>query len=87
MLRDFDRAAECARKALGEMPSNIRAHHRLACSLGHKGDEKAARAALQESKDIMPQVTLEFIDATYPFTNPDDREFFIEGLRKAGWEG
>jgi tetratricopeptide (TPR) repeat protein len=87
MLRDYDLAIETARKAIQEQPSNVRAHHRLAAALAHVGDLDGARHALEESKRLMPDPTVAFFDATYPFDRPEDREFFFDGLRKAGWEG
>ncbi len=87
MLREFDAAADCAHIALREDPTNLRALHRLACALGHKGDLESARAAFAESKRLLPNPTVEYFDATHPFTNPDDRDFYLDGLRKAGWEG
>ena len=87
LMKDFDAAIASARKALQLNSKNIRAHHRLACALGHKGDLDGARAAFAESKKLLAGPTIEYFDATYPFTNAEDREVFVDGLRKAGWEG
>ena len=71
---------------LRDNPDNVRALHRLACALGHKGDLEAARAALEESRRVLPDPTPEFFEASYPFTDPKDLAFFLDGLRKAGLE-
>ena len=87
LLHNFEVAADWARRALAEHPNNARAHHRLACALGHLGDEAGARQAYEDSLKIVPVLTTAYIDATYQFTNMDDRALFIGGLRKAGWDG
>ena len=86
VLREFDAAIDCAQRALRDNPDNVRALHRLACALGHKGDLEAARAALEESRRVLPDPTPEFFEASYPFTDPKDLAFFLDGLRKAGLE-
>jgi adenylate cyclase len=87
MLRDLDAAVVAARKALQLSSKNIRAHHRLTCALAHLGDLDGARRALADANAVLEKPTIEYFDATYPFTNPEDRDFFLNGLRKAGWEG
>jgi hypothetical protein len=87
MLKDFDAAVACAERGIREQPNNIRGHHRLTCALAHKGDIDGARPAFERGKEIMPNLTLPYIDATHPFDRPEDREFYLDGLRKAGWEG
>ncbi len=86
VLREFDAAIDCAQRALHDNPDNVRALHRLACALGHRGDLKAAGAALEESRRVLPDPTPEYFDASYPFTDPKDLAFFLDGLRKAGLE-
>jgi Flp pilus assembly protein TadD len=86
MLRDYDLAIEIARKSIQEQASNVRGRHRLVVALAHKGDLDGARKALEESKKFMPEITSAYLDATYPFDRAEDREFYFDGLRKAGWE-
>lgn len=87
MLKNFDAAVEYAERGIREQPKNIRGHIRLTCALAHKGDIDAARAAFERGKKILPNLTLAYIDATHPFDRPEDREFYLDGLRMAGWEG
>ena len=87
MLKDFDAAIECAGRGLQEQPNNIRGHIRLTCALAHKGDLDGARKAFARSMVFLPNLTLAYIDATHPFDRPEDREFYLNGLRKAGWNG
>ena len=51
------------------------------------GDLDGARAAFAESKKLLAGPTIEYFDATYPVTNAEDREVFVDDLRKADWEG
>ena len=84
MLHELNEAAECQKKALGLNPTNLRALHRLAATQAHLGQLDEARATFQTSLKVMPSANVAFIDATYPFRKPEDRAFFLDGLRKAG---
>lgn len=84
MLHELKEAAECQKKALGLNPANLRALHRLAATQAHLGQLDEARATFQGSLTLLPSANVAFIDATYPFRRPEDRAFFLEGLRKAG---
>lgn len=84
MLRDFQSAVPFAEKAIRVLPSYVRARQRLASCLGHMDCQEDARAAMAELLELQPGFSQAYIDATYPFKNPEDRDFFIAGLRKAG---
>jgi adenylate cyclase len=86
LTKHFDAAADYARKALADNAANVTASHRLVCALGHKGDLQAAKAALEDSKRTMPDPTRAYFEGAYAFTDRDTLEFFLDGLRKAGWE-
>jgi adenylate cyclase len=87
LLRKFEDSILFAGKALRADPGNVRAHHRLVASLGHLGRIEEASAALRELLRWQPDFSKGYIDATYPFKNPEHRDLILEGLRKAGWEG
>ena len=87
VMKDFDAAADYARKALAENAANFRAGHRLACTLAHKGDIDGAKKVFEDSKRHFPEPTRAYFEATYAFTDPSDLAFFLDGLKKAGWEG
>jgi TolB-like protein len=86
LLREFDKAREFAQQAIQAQPWFVRSYQRLACCLGHMGDQNQARGVVERLLQRQPDLSLAYIDATYPFKMPADREFFIEGLRKAGLE-
>ena len=87
MLRQFDKSIACSRRALREQPDNVRALHRLACALAHKGDLDAARAAYTEAERVLPAPPLEYFSGSHPFTHSEDLDFILDGLRMAGWKG
>jgi tetratricopeptide (TPR) repeat protein len=84
MLRDFDQARENAEKGIHVQPWFVRSWQRLACCLGHMGQEQRAREVAQQLLHRQPDFSLAYVDATYPFKQAADREFFLEGLNKAG---
>ena len=87
MMRQYDESIAYSRRALQAQPDNIRALHRLAIALAHKGDLDAARAAYQEAERVLPAPPREYFAATHAFTHEEDLEFLLEGLRLAGWQG
>jgi len=87
VMKDFEVAAACARKALADNAANFRANHRLACALAYLGDVDGATAAFEAAKRHMPDPTRAYFEATYAFTDRDTLDFILDGLRKAGWGG
>ena len=84
IVRELDQAVALARKAAQLNPSNIRAHIRLACALGHLGREKEAHAAFADALASRPEIDAAYIEASHPFRDPDDRNYLLDGLHKAG---
>lgn len=85
MLRDFDEARSFGEKAIQSQPWFVRSYQRLASCLGHMGDTERAADVMARLRQRQPDFSLAYIDATYPFRLAADREFFLEGLRKAGF--
>ena len=52
-----------------------------------KGDLEAAKAALEASKRYLTDPTRAYFEGAYAFKDRDTLEFFLDGLRKAGWDG
>jgi TolB-like protein/Flp pilus assembly protein TadD len=84
LLRELETAREFAQKAIEAQPKFVRSYQRLACCLGHMGREQQARETVATLLQRQPDFSLAYVDATYPFKIAADREFFLEGLRKAG---
>jgi tetratricopeptide (TPR) repeat protein len=84
MLREFDQARETAERAIQSQPWFVRSYQRLACCLGHMERHEQAAEIVKKLLQRQPQFSLAYVDATYPFKLAADREFFIEGLQKAG---
>jgi adenylate cyclase len=59
-------------------------HAHEATALAHLGSLDEARAALARALAVNPAFSVSFIDAVLPFSNPADRDHYIDGLRKAG---
>lgn len=84
VLGRFDDAIGYARHAIDISPANVRARQRLAASLAQAGRIDEAREAFRELLRRQPDLSVAYIDETYPFRRAEDRELFVEGLRKAG---
>jgi tetratricopeptide (TPR) repeat protein len=84
VLGQFGHAIEYARRAIDISPANVRARQRLAASLAQAGRIDEAREAFRELLRRQPDLSVAYIDQTYPFRRVEDRGLFIEGLRKAG---
>ena len=84
MLREFDEARDFGQRGIQAQPWFVRTYQRLASCLGHMGHEAEARDVVERLLHRQPGFSLSYVDATYPFRKPADREFFLEGLQKAG---
>ena len=84
LLGDTEEAIAYGKKAVETQPDYVRARQRLAAALALAGRRDEARSALAEVMRLQPNFSLGYVDATYPFSNPEHRAMFIEGLRGAG---
>ena len=80
----FERAADCARRAIDCNPAFPDAHGTFAAASAQLGRSNDARAGLDEFMRLMPGLTVEDERLIRPFRRPADRERFLDGLRKAG---
>ena len=78
-------AVAYARRALNEFPGDTRALQRLLAALGHLGAAEEAAETLRLLEKRQGRLTLDYIDATYPFRRPGDRDILLDGLARAGW--
>ena len=84
--RRYDQAREWLHRAIEQNPDNPESHMVLAATLGHLGEIDQARASLDACERLRPSY-LDTQTAWYRYKNEADNEHFLDGLRKAGWEG
>jgi adenylate cyclase len=65
-------------------PDDIFTHILLAATYAWKGSDEEAHAEVSEVLRIQPGISLEAIAKRSPLKNKDDRDRFIDALRKAG---
>lgn len=80
----FEEAADCGRRAIDCNPAFPDAHGTLAAASAFLGRDADARVALDGYVALMPGLTLSDKRLVRPFRRPQDRERFLNGLRKAG---
>jgi TolB-like protein/cytochrome c-type biogenesis protein CcmH/NrfG len=81
--RRYAEAAEYAGKAVQLRPAVVGAHRLLCACLAMEGQLEDARTALRRVKALQPDLSLAWVEQTYPLT-PSPMHHFLEGLRKAG---
>ena len=84
MEERYDEAAEWVRKVLQINPDFPPGHRWLASIYGRMGRIDEARAALDQFLHLVPGQTVETIRKLVPFKRPEDKERYLDGLRKAG---
>ena len=84
LLRRFDEALECSRKAQQFPMTAIWAYMGELCSLGLTDRPDEAREALDRALVREPRLSIEFVEKALPITHAPHHELFYSGLRKAG---
>jgi adenylate cyclase len=82
--RDYEGAADAARKSTGAVANFAFSYFNLAVACGQLGRSQEARQALQEGMRLHPDFSTEFIGALWPYKDAADFDHFVDGLRKAG---
>ena len=75
-----------ARKAIMESPNLAPAYRALIVNCALAGELSDARAALQELKRLVPEISLTWVRDVIPYMRDDDRRRYFEGFRLAGLE-
>ena len=83
--RDIDAAIEWARKAEQIKPEAREPHIFLAAALGILGRVDDAQYELAAGEPLEP--LLKTIGGLFDWQHDADKQHFLDGLRKAGWEG
>jgi adenylate cyclase len=84
LLGDFQASRASAEKAVRLQPANVRARQRLVVALSSLGLDAEAHAAAAELTRLQPDLTLDYIDTTYPFQSGAERERFVAAMQRVG---
>ena len=77
-------AAEAVEKAVQLKPDHPGSQMLATASYALAGNQKAAEAALEAFKKLVPGTTASNVERAIAYNDPDDRARLAEGLRKAG---
>ncbi len=83
---NYEKAAKLARDSIQRRPDNAMSHLYLAVALGQLDRIDEAQSELATAQGVDPDI-VPLHESIRPQKYPKDRENFLEGLRKAGWEG
>jgi TolB-like protein/tetratricopeptide (TPR) repeat protein len=72
------------RRAVHLRPRFTSAWRTLAAAAGLAGDVETGSSALHEAKRLQPELSAEWAEAHLPLVRSEDRQRFMEGLRRAG---
>ena len=85
---DYPRALEAAQRAVARFPDLPIAHRYLAATLGQLGRIDEAQEELRRTMALSPAVLdLNVRSSPPPWLRSEDHDNFMDGLRKAGWQG
>jgi adenylate cyclase len=80
----YDNAVEAAQYLVRSFPEYPPGYRWLAAAFGQLGCVDGAKDALEKAMAI---ARAPFVREPGPWDRPEDHDHFLEGLRKAGWEG
>jgi tetratricopeptide (TPR) repeat protein len=81
---EFEAALGLARTAVKMLPANVRARQRLCAALALLGRASEGQAEMADLLRLQPGLSSAYIESTYPFKIPGERELFIGALRTVG---
>jgi TolB-like protein len=82
--RRYDEAIRLARESLRQRADFVGAHRVLTAAAGMSGDRELSAIALQGLRQAQPNISLEWIARELPMRRLEDREHYLDGLRRAG---
>jgi adenylate cyclase len=80
----YDEAITTCKKALNQAPNDILTHVTCAAIYGKAGRKDPARAEAEEVLKRNPKFSAVSYAKRLPYKNQSDRDFFLEGMQKAG---
>ena len=85
MLRgDLELAKRHLERALELNPANVRANQRMVALAGRLGEPEIARASIERLRERRGALDPDYMDASYPFQDPEHAAAFREGLKRGG---
>ena len=85
--RDYQMAAETLEQASRTAPNYPEVHFSLAAVLGQLGRTREAQEVLRHATNLVSMHSGPRMPTIVPRRRPQDLEHFLDGLRKAGWQG
>jgi TolB-like protein len=80
----YDEAIQMARESLRQRADFVGAHRVLTAAAGMAGDRELSAIALQGLRQAQPSISLEWIARELPMKRLEDRQHYLDGLRRAG---
>ena len=85
--REYRLGLEWGKKCIDDTPGFTNGYKPIICCLGHLGEIGEAAAYIDELSKLDPDFSVEQMSRVYPFQHAEDRNHYVEGLRKAGVTG
>jgi tetratricopeptide (TPR) repeat protein len=82
----YDEAITLARESLRQRADFVGAHRVLTAAAGMTGDRELSALALRGLRQVQPSISLQWIARELPMRRAEDREHYLDGLRRAGLE-
>jgi tetratricopeptide (TPR) repeat protein len=82
--REYQLGVDWGKKCISDTPGFTNGYKPIICCLGHLGKSKEAAAYIDELSKLDPEFSVRQMAEVYPFQRDEDRNHYVEGLRKAG---
>ncbi len=83
----YQLAADALEQASRIAPNYPEVQMNLAAALGQLGQIGKAQDVLRRAMNLIPPADRNQVPTIVPRRCPEDLELYLEGLRKAGWQG
>jgi TolB-like protein len=84
--RNYEASLQMARESMRQRADFVGAHRVLTAAAGMLGDPALAASALEGLRRAQPGISLAWITSELPMLLEQDREHYLEGLRRAGMQ-
>jgi TolB-like protein len=82
--RNYDEAIKYSREAIRQRNDFVGGHRVLTAAAAMVGDAELAQTALLELERVQPNISLAWIAANMPIRHADERDHYLDGLRRGG---